>query len=250
MENANRRDRVNYGDAVIEYEIRRSSRRRKTVEVKVEGGDVRVAAPAAATDDYLRRFVLSKAPWIMRTIHQSPPLQPETFPQRFADGAALPFLGRDYPMLTCAPDPLRPPVALDWETETFRIALPEGEFDRFAYQRVSRAVMDWYTEQAETYLAQRMDHWRPRCGVGWDSRMEVKNHRSQWGSCAPDGTLRFNWRLMMLPPEVVDMVVVHELSHLRVRNHSPDFWKVVEEHIPDYRALRKRLRELEKTLTL
>ena len=80
--------------------------------------------------------------------------------------------------------------------------------------------------------------------------MEVKNHRSQWGSCAPDGTLRFNWRLMMLPPEVVDMVVVHELSHLRVRNHSPDFWKVVEEHIPDYRALRKQLREWEKTLTL
>ena len=250
MENAHRRHRVNYDGAVIEYEVRRSPRRRKTVEVMVEGGDVRVAAPAAATDDYLRRVVLSKAPWIMRTIHEPPPLAPETLPQRFADGAVLPFLGRDYPMLTCAPHPLRPPVSLDLEQEIFQIVLPEGEFDRFAYQQVSRAVMDWYIGQAETYLAQRMDHWRPRCGVGWDSRMEVKNHRSQWGSCAPDGTLRFNWRLMMLPPEVVDMVVVHELSHLRVRNHSPDFWKVVEEHIPDYRALRKRLRELEKTLTL
>lgn len=250
MENAHRRDRVNYDGAVIEYEIRRSPRRRKTVEVMVEGGDVRVAAPAAATDDYLRRFVLSKAPWIMRTIHEPPPPSPETLPQRFADGATLPFLGRDYPMLTCAPDPLRPPVSLDLEQEIFHIVLPEGEFDGFAYQRVSRAVADWYVGRAETYLAQRMDHWRPRCGVGWDSRMEVKNHRSQWGSCAPDGTLRFNWRLMMLPPEVVDMVVVHELSHLRVRNHSPDFWKVVGEHIPDYRELRKRLRELEKTLTL
>lgn len=250
MENANRRDRVNYDGAVIEYEIKRSPRRRKTVEVKVEGGDVRVAAPAAATDDYLRRFVLSKAPWIMRTIHEPPPSAPETLPQRFADGATLPFLGRDYPMLTCAPRPLRPPVSLDLEQEVFRIVLPEGEFDRFAYQRVSRAVMDWYIGQAETYLAQRMDHWRARCGVGRDSRMEVKNHRSQWGSCAPDGTLRFNWRLMMLPPEVVDMVVVHELSHLRVRNHSPDFWKLVGEHIPDYQELRKRLRELEKTLTL
>lgn len=250
MENAHRRHRVNYDGAVIEYEVRRSPRRRKTVEVMVEGGDVRVAAPAAATDDYLRRVVLSKAPWIMRTIHEPPPLAPETLPQRFADGAVLPFLGRDYPMLTCAPHPLRPPVSLDFEQEIFQIVLPEGEFDRFAYQQVSRAVMDWYIGQAETYLAQRMEHWRPRCGVGWDSRMEVKNHRSQWGSCAPDGTLRFNWRLMMLPPEVVDLVVVHELSHLRVRNHSPDFWKVVGEHIPDYRALRKRLRELEKTLTL
>lgn len=250
MENDTDRDRVSYAGRVIEYEIRRSSGRRKTIQVKVRDGEVRVAAPEAASDDYLRRFMLSKAPWIMRSVN--PPSPPPTGArrQRFADGETLPYLGKDYPMLTFPPRPPEPAVSLDREEGIFRIAVPPGEMDGLAYERVSKAVMDWYAERAGAYLTERVESWWPRYGTGQPSRVLVKNPRSQWGSCARDGTLRFNWRLMMLPPEVTDLVVVHELAHLRVRNHSPDFWKLVEEGIPDYKPLRKRLRELQKTLTM
>lgn len=250
METAADRDRVRYGDAVIDYEIRRSARRRKTIQIEVLDGEVRVAAPAATTDDHLRRYILSKAPWIMRKVNPPPPPSPETRRQQFANWETLPYLGENYPMLTSPPHPSAPPVSLDPEEGIFRISVPPGEFDGFAYERVSKAVMDWYIERAALYLTERVEHWWPRYGKGERSRVLVKDHRSLWGSCARDGTLRFNWRLMMLPPEVTDLVVVHELSHLRVRNHSPDFWKLVEEGIPDYKPLRKRLRELEKTLTM
>jgi predicted metal-dependent hydrolase len=66
--------------------------------------------------------------------------------------------------------------------------------------------------------------------------------RTLWGSCAPSGTLSFNWRLVLAPTEVLDYVVVHELCHLRVPNHSASFWTLLERHRPHWRDQRDWLR--------
>jgi predicted metal-dependent hydrolase len=71
----------------------------------------------------------------------------------------------------------------------------------------------------------------------------LRDKKRRWGSCAKDGTLRFNWRLVMLEPAIVDYVVVHEIAHLVRPHHRPSFWAEVERLIPDYRARRKRLGE-------
>jgi predicted metal-dependent hydrolase len=69
-------------------------------------------------------------------------------------------------------------------------------------------------------------------------RIQIRDTRSQWGSCSPSGTLSFSWRLVLAPDEVLDYVVVHELCHLRVRSHSAGFWRLVESRRRDYRAQR------------
>ena len=78
----------------------------------------------------------------------------------------------------------------------------------------------------------------------------IGNQKTLWGSCAADGTLRFNWRLVMMPPSLMDYLVVHELAHLKERNHSPAFWKVVTKAMPDAIQRRKRLRETGRSLPL
>ena len=70
------------------------------------------------------------------------------------------------------------------------------------------------------------------------------------GSCAPGGTLRFNWRVVMLEPALVDYVIVHELAHLTVRNHSDDYWKLVSRIVPDAQERRRKLRDLGRFLPL
>ena len=80
--------------------------------------------------------------------------------------------------------------------------------------------------------------------------MIIGNQRSRWGSCAPDGTLRFSWRTMMLPPEVVEYIVVHELAHLTVKAHSTEFWGFVSRALPDVKDRRKLLREVGPALPL
>src|SRR5919106_1313373 len=81
-----------------------------------------------------------------------------------------------------------------------------------------------------------------RLGVAYE-RIRIGGQRTLWGSCSSRGTLSFNWRLVLAPPEVLDYVVVHELCHLRVPNHSRRFWALVERHRPHWREQRTWLRE-------
>jgi predicted metal-dependent hydrolase len=100
----------------------------------------------------------------------------------------------------------------------------------------------WFRGRAQGVLEAAAQRWSAvmRCTPG---QVLVRNQKRQWGSCARDGTLRFNWRLVMLDPSLIEYVVVHELAHLRVRNHSPQFWSVVEAAMPDFNERRKRLRK-------
>ena len=81
-----------------------------------------------------------------------------------------------------------------------------------------------------------------RLGVAY-RRIRIGGQRTLWGSCSARGTLSFNWRLVLTPPDVVDYVVVHELCHLLVPNHSRAFWSLVERHRPGWREQRTWLRE-------
>lgn len=81
-----------------------------------------------------------------------------------------------------------------------------------------------------------------RIGVEY-RRIRIGGQRTLWGSCSSRGTLSFNWRLVLAPPEVLDYVVVHELCHLRVPNHSRRFWALVERHRPSWRQQRDWLRD-------
>jgi predicted metal-dependent hydrolase len=95
---------------------------------------------------------------------------------------------------------------------------------------------------AHERLAKVAEREAERLGVTFE-RLAVRDQRTRWGSCSSRGTLSFNWRLALVPVEVLEYVVVHELCHVRVPNHSHRFWALVEEMRPGYRDERRWLRE-------
>lgn len=106
-----------------------------------------------------------------------------------------------------------------------------------------------YRQAAKEYIPKRVEYYAGQLGVSY-GRIRIAEQKTRWGSCSGKGTLSFNWKLMLAPPKVLDYVVVHELCHLKEMNHSPRFWKLVEEIMPDYKEYRKWLKENGNTLQL
>ena len=238
-------DSVRFGNTTIDYQVRRSKRRRKTVQITVDGGGVHVAAPMTTPDSELQAIVRKRAPWILDHASKS---MLEAAPKRFVSGETLPYVGRNVRILVEAADVARPNVRFDhWR---FRIAVPETLSGEERYQSIRRAVVQWYRDRAAERLAEAVERWWPRLGRGEMSHVLIRDQRQRWGSCAPDGTLRFNWRAVMLKPALIEYVVVHELAHLTHRNHSTDFWDFVSRAMADAQQRRIRLREEGRTLPL
>src|SRR5690242_13710613 len=97
-----------------------------------------------------------------------------------------------------------------------------------------------HKEAARALVRARLDYFNRHYGFVW-GRIAIKNHKSRWGSCSRKGNLNFSYRIVYLPPEVADYIVIHELCHLGEFNHSPAFWALVAQTCPDHRALRARL---------
>ncbi len=95
---------------------------------------------------------------------------------------------------------------------------------------------------SETYLTKRVNYWSEITQLKFN-QLRIKNHQSKWGSCSSLQNINLNWHLILLTKEQIDYVIIHELMHLKEMNHSPRFWAWVEKYCPDYRRIRKSIRD-------
>lgn len=107
--------------------------------------------------------------------------------------------------------------------------------------RRSRPSYLKHKERARALVHARLAHFNAAYGFSW-GRVAIKNHKSRWGSCSKKGNLNFSYRIALLPAELADYIIIHELCHLGEFNHSPAFWALVARTCPSYRACRSALR--------
>jgi predicted metal-dependent hydrolase len=233
--------RLVFGSTVIEYTLRRSIRRRKTVEIAIDPvNGVLVSAPASATNLEVDNIMRRRAPRIVRRLAAAEN-GADTAPRReWVTGETILYLGHQYRLRFVDGD-----RSTRWKVRLtgrwLEIRAPDLSDETLKRKEVIRAVEQWYRQRAERKLRERVDVFASRFGVR-PKGVLVRSQTKRWASCSPDGTLRFNWRIIMAPLSVVDYVVAHELCHLRHANHDRRFWQSVAVVMPDYPARRETLR--------
>ena len=189
-----------------------------------------------------------KSEWIVRKWAESQDLQRRRLAQAidWREGAAFPYLGQPVTIrIGSAPahlqhSPHRHPQLHSPENGNAELFL--GLPPQAQTSQIRDAVQTWMMRQAKPHFTARLDHFAPLAGVKWTG-LGLSGARTRWGSAGADGRIRLNWRLMHLKPALIDYVVVHELSHLKVLDHSPSFWDQVGRVMPDYGQRRNELRD-------
>ena len=191
---------------------------------------VEVLLPARAPLRAAAAAVAELAPWIERQLAELARVR-----ERLAQAGTLPFLDE---RLTAVPEPGRRRA----HRRGGVLLIPTGDGALPAIER-------WYRRAARIEIARRLDAASAALGTPYAS-LTIRNQRTRWASCARGGAMSFNWRLLLAPGRVLDYVVWHEVCHLRLADHSPAFWALLEAHCPDWRQDAAWLRENGPALVL
>lgn len=109
------------------------------------------------------------------------------------------------------------------------------------------AVTGWFREYARVHLKEKADFYAKEMQVTFN-RIAIKEQKTRWGSCSSKGNINFNWKLVLMPEQIQDYVVVHELAHRIQMNHSEAFWQIVESILPEYRTYIQWMRKHEREI--
>lgn len=231
-------DYINFGTERIDYTIKRGNRK-KTLAVNVTlASQVIVLAPNDFSREKIKTIVKKKALWILEKQEHFKRLA-MLFPEKeFVSGEQILLLGRKY--------------RLKIKEENY-LSIPKLSGRRlFIYVRsnlapearkeiIKDALIKWYFIKSTKIIKQRVNRYSKLLNL-FPKKVIIKDQKKRWASCSSDGILRFNWRIAIAPISIVDYVVVHELCHLKVKNHSSDFWKLVSIAMPDYKNRRNWLK--------
>ncbi len=218
----------------IPYRIRRSDRaRRARIQVSAEGVEVVVPRRLALAE--VEPFVEEKRRWIERTLRRIREAEAELGPARLEDGGEVPYLGERLELrVRVEPGRTRPHVARRGTRLHVRVGVSGPE-------ALEEALERWYRRCAREEIAPRLEAATARAGSRF-ARLQIRGQRTRWASCSSEGSMSFNWRLLLAPPEILDYVVEHEVAHLEVHDHSQRFWALLASRCPQMREHERWLR--------
>lgn len=227
---------VKYGTTSIEYSVVRKSSLKNTY-IHVDKSGVVVKTNDTTTDKELEHYVIKKASWITRhlkgyRIHSD---------IEIVTGARLYYLGRSYYVEVLEADTDR--VIVEFIHSKFKIHVPV----KCNQVTLHKAVDLFYKERAMKKILPLVRRWSRLMEVA-PEHISFRKSKKRWGSCSPTDRISFNYELMKINSSLIEYVIVHELSHIKYKNHSKEFWHEVQRFLPDYKSREEYIKGFEKLL--
>lgn len=226
---------VDLGDISVAYTVR-VSKRAKRISVRYSLCDgLEVVYPPGITSPAPEELLQEKSAWVLATRGRFRDAANRLPPRTYETGEIFHIRGRPFTLkLSAGPGIRQAKVEI---CDSYLVLFVPDSFDNADLAARRKAVEVYYRGLALNYLPARVSELAECHGFQF-AQVRVKNQKTRWGSCSSKGNINLNLRLMMAPEPAIDYVIVHELCHLRVLNHSPTFWTLVESCFPGYRHWR------------
>ncbi|MEN6622215.1 MAG: SprT family zinc-dependent metalloprotease [Smithella sp.] len=216
------------------YTLKRSKRRKKTISLQIsKNADLIVSAPYFTPKSEIKSFIEQKYQWIQKNIQMQKEQNLHYQEKTFISGEFFYYLGSSYPLEVFFQQNL--PKGLVFWSNRFYLNCPDAE------QR-KKYFIKWYKKKAGEYFEIQVKNLGSKLQL-LPRNIKITSARTRWGSCSGENDLDFSYRLIMAPQAVINYVIVHELMHIREKNHSAQFWKLVATALPEYKLHRNWLRE-------
>jgi predicted metal-dependent hydrolase len=220
-------EQVQFGSSTISYSIIKS-RRVKTSEIIVESDKVVVRVPFNKPVSDIHEIVKKKANWIIKKQLEYKRLNPQIIKATFQHGSTLSYLGKNYPL-----------KIINNHVGSGQIELAKGEFLIFmngsnnSMKSIKMLYEKWLTETAQFFVDNKIQLYSRQLGV--EPRQVIfKNLKNRWGSATKDGVINLSLNLLKAPTDIIDYMILHELCHLEIKEHSHRFWDLVHKFMPNY----------------
>lgn len=221
----------------IAITIVRSKRKSLTLEVGAEG--VKARAPMRMPHKQIEQFVYSKSNWIRKHFLNRPL---KAAPLQVRDQMQIPYLGA---LLSLT---IQQGKRGEGELTDQGLVLPVSQSHLPFEQSAKNKLIKFYKSAALSRLNERIHYYAQQMEIPMSKQrfaekggVKVRDYKRRWGSCDHLGRLSFNWRIIKAPQEVLDYVVIHELAHCHEFNHSPRFWQIVEQQMPNWKEQQRWL---------
>ena len=217
----------------LSYHLIRSKKRRKTISLHIkEDGKIVIYTPYHTPQWEIEKFIKDKQSWIVEKISEKEKRVKEA-ERTFHPGEKFLYLGEWYPLEMQESRGKEPPLKLVFGKFILNHDHIEEARDLFSH---------WYKREAKEKITERVEYYSKRFQL-FPEGIKITSARSRWGSCSRDNRLSFSWIVIMASLAVIDYILIHELAHIREKNHSKKFWTYLESILPDYRKHRRWLRE-------
>lgn len=215
------------------YQLVRSKKRRRTISLLIkEDGGMIVYAPSWITKEEIEKFIEKNHAWVSKKLSEKERAI-GMVEKTYSPGEKFLYLGEWYPLDIQEVSHGKPPLTLSF-----------GRFilDRAHIEEARNLFIQWYKKEAKEKLTGRINYYSRRLQL-FPEGVKVTSANYRWGSCSRDNRLSLSWKMIMAPLSTIDYILIHELVHIKEKNHSKRFWNYLESVLPDYRQHKLWLKE-------
>lgn len=211
-------------------------RKRKTMSLEINrDGIINVIAPNGLDKTFIVNKVKNKSDWIIKKLDEIEVLNNNRYTRSYESGDIFLYLGNEY-ILEVLVDKTTIGTSVSLENNKLIVRSNSNNKDV-----IQRALKNWYTDETLGITKERINYYKLFFEDTVTS-IKIKDQKSRWASCTYKNEILFNLRCSMMPIQIIDYIVVHEMCHMEHRNHSKDFYLAVERILPDYKERVKWLK--------